>query len=502
MSRASKAEEEEECFDRLGLHGTNDTCKAFAAVVCVGFVALSCVSLVVALKPHHDTPAYRMEPYGFTRPPSLFSGKASRDDDDSTSGPGATAPEDDEDAGRRPGRIFRRGGKFRGRGGKFRGRGGKGKGRGGAHFNPFADLPEFGVRGKTGDYLWSRGAGRRGHHIDSGIGPMRVTADVYDAQEAHEKAARCLRDLDGTAPPKPSTVLGEKGFVPSPAKWLESHEDNVEAAQSARNRNPQPKQLFLGDSIVRRLGVGVAGAGGGNGIASSELLALGISGDTTANLLWRIRHGELPRGLAPEKIVLLIGTNDLAHGRAASPYTPLRATLATCAVIRHVRSQGLRAPISLTLVLPRGKAWPHGREANATAQTNELLRAMVSGAARAANVRVVDCGSRFVIPDGRIKSSLMPDYTHPSPKGYLEWKACLADSDAIAEAALQKAVAAGDAPAELARRAQQAPRLGKRAGVVRMPAVASPGAEKLKRIAATSLHLKRPKAAAATSDHA
>ena len=98
MSRASKKNDEDECFDRLGLHGTNDTCKAFAAVVCVGFVALGSVSMVAALKPHHDTPAFRMEPYGFTRPPSLFSGKASRDDDDddSRSGPGATAPEEEE----------------------------------------------------------------------------------------------------------------------------------------------------------------------------------------------------------------------------------------------------------------------------------------------------------------------------------------------------------------------------------------------------------------------
>ncbi len=44
---------------------------------------------------------------------------------------------------------------------------------------------------------------------------------------------------------------------------------------------------FLGDSITRRWG-----------------------GDTTANILWRIRHGELD-GVHPKVIVLLAGTNDL-----------------------------------------------------------------------------------------------------------------------------------------------------------------------------------------------
>jgi lysophospholipase L1-like esterase len=47
--------------------------------------------------------------------------------------------------------------------------------------------------------------------------------------------------------------------------------------------------------------------------APRHALNLGFSGDTTANLLWRLRNGEV-NGIAPKVAVLLIGTNDTAKG--------------------------------------------------------------------------------------------------------------------------------------------------------------------------------------------
>ena len=45
-------------------------------------------------------------------------------------------------------------------------------------------------------------------------------------------------------------------------------------------------------------------------------LNLGFSGDTTAHVLWRLRHGEID-GLHPKVATLLIGTNNTAHGHTA-----------------------------------------------------------------------------------------------------------------------------------------------------------------------------------------
>mmetsp|Transcript_13542 Transcript_13542/g.32091 ORF Transcript_13542/g.32091 Transcript_13542/m.32091 type:complete len:427 (-) Transcript_13542:166-1446(-) len=414
--------------DTDGFDHTSVTCKAFAALLCVSSVAVGCTVLVSALKTQDPIGIYRPDAVRRELPRDGPFMAVETANPRGLHGPGAVSPTKEEFQAhlgefakkKGAGWLFNR--KHRGKGGGGRGKG-KGGGRGGGL--PFGHA---GMRGPTGDFLWDRGAGRRGHHVESGIGPMQVQAADYDEEEAMGKVRGCLLNLDRSGA---QMVPGERGFYPSPAKWAEMHEGNVEAVQTATRRSPQPRQLFLGDSITR----GLAAHRGASSEASSEasVLALGISGDTTTNLLWRIRHGELPRNLRPEKVAILIGANDFTHGRELAIDAPLRTALSACAIIRHVRHQGLKAPITLTKILPRGKQWPHGLGANATRRANALLEVLVKGAAADFRVRLVDCGGRFVLhpPEdsrddfGFINERLMPDRVHMSPAGYAEWDACL-----------------------------------------------------------------------------
>jgi len=50
--------------------------------------------------------------------------------------------------------------------------------------------------------------------------------------------------------------------------------------------------------------------------APRKALNLGFSGDTTANVLWRLDHGEV-NGLHPKLAMVLIGTNNTAYGQSA-----------------------------------------------------------------------------------------------------------------------------------------------------------------------------------------
>ena len=41
-------------------------------------------------------------------------------------------------------------------------------------------------------------------------------------------------------------------------------------------------------------------------------LTMPHAGDTSQNLLWRLKNGEAPEGLSPDAVVILVGTNDLS----------------------------------------------------------------------------------------------------------------------------------------------------------------------------------------------
>lgn len=102
---------------------------------------------------------------------------------------------------------------------------------------------------------------------------------------------------------------------------------------------------FIGDSITEgwhpeifRMFYGQRGA-----------VNLGVSGDVTQSLLWRLDHGHWPAALQPEAIVLLIGTNNIGQGNRAE-----EVAVGVAAVIARLQQLAPRARIVLLGVLPRG----------------------------------------------------------------------------------------------------------------------------------------------------
>jgi lysophospholipase L1-like esterase len=143
---------------------------------------------------------------------------------------------------------------------------------------------------------------------------------------------------------------------------------------------------------------------------------MGIGGDKTQNLLWRIDHGEL-KGMILENLVLQIGTNNLDAGDS-----PEVVAKAIKLVIERIQRDMPKVHIILTAILPRGKEPTDPLRAKINA-TNRIL----SASAGVWKVGYMDIGSQLLEKDGTISSDIMADYVHPTVKGYRIWADAIAN---------------------------------------------------------------------------
>ena len=183
---------------------------------------------------------------------------------------------------------------------------------------------------------------------------------------------------------------------------------------------------FLGDSITRRWGTAdpqyaAFYANWVENFRGWNAADFGWGGDTTANILWRIRHGELA-GVNPKVIVLMAGTNDLAAGlqRHTDPGRTVDAVVANIrALLAECRRQAPGATVILTSITPR-------------ADHRELQPLIVRINARLAqlagqHVRYLDIYSRMSTTDGDpLPGMVGPDRLHLALGGYRVWARSLA----------------------------------------------------------------------------
>ncbi len=132
--------------------------------------------------------------------------------------------------------------------------------------------------------------------------------------------------------------------------WADRHRALVEAAKS----HPDTQLLLIGDSITNNYDK--ASPPDENFQPTWKqfyeprmALNLGFSGDTTANVLWRLEHGEI-EGLNPKVAVVLIGTNNTANfGQTAE-----QAETGIDAVVADLEMRLPKTHILLLGILPSG----------------------------------------------------------------------------------------------------------------------------------------------------
>jgi lysophospholipase L1-like esterase len=174
----------------------------------------------------------------------------------------------------------------------------------------------------------------------------------------------------------------------------------------------------------------------GGAVAQNRALNIGISGDRTEHLLFRILpkaqgglgHLDAPE-LAPEFFVLMVGINN-----SYAPESPVADSVfeGVQAVMRSLHDRKPGARIVLQSILPTSEP---SRDDAVVRPVNLRLAALAQSREFAAFTTWLDLYPAFVDAQGKQDSRLFVDGLHPSEAGYRVWRDRLAPSLASARAA-------------------------------------------------------------------
>lgn len=203
-----------------------------------------------------------------------------------------------------------------------------------------------------------------------------------------------------------------KAWIPEPGVLNGSESEWLYRARrlhrnAVANRNP--RLIFLGDSLTdnwRFHGRKVWDEYYGQ----RQPLNLGIWGDKTQHLLWRLTEYPIDR-FDPEVVVVLIGVNNISID------PPEEIARGVEAVVATVRKQLPETRILLMGLLP-AVADPRRRPA-AIEHVNVLLEEWAG--TRSSDVTFLNIGDAFLNENGFVRFGYLIDTVHLSRKGYRVW---------------------------------------------------------------------------------
>jgi len=186
--------------------------------------------------------------------------------------------------------------------------------------------------------------------------------------------------------------------------WVKRHE-----SFNARAKQGDADLIFIGDSITQ------AWEDPGKEVwkkyyGHRKAMNLGISGDRTQHVLWRLQHGNVD-GISPKAAVLMIGTNNSGgDGNTAEEIAD-----GIAAMVKELRTRSPGTKVLILGIFPRGEKPNPQREKNAKA--SEIVSKLADGKM----VHYMDIGIHFLTPEQTLAKEIMPDFLHLSPRGYEIW---------------------------------------------------------------------------------
>jgi len=207
-------------------------------------------------------------------------------------------------------------------------------------------------------------------------------------------------------------VIDEAPMKAHSFDWMARHNAAVD-----RIKQGNVDLLLIGDSITHMWGgppekEAIHGRGDylwDKYFGSRNAVNLGFGWDRTQHVLWRLENGEID-GIHPKVAVIMIGTNNIGSNTTDEIVTGIDTIVST---LRHKLP---RMKILLLGIFPREEKADNPQRAK-IAEVN----AKISVLGKERMITYLDIGSKFLEPDGSLSREIMPDFLHPSAKGYGIW---------------------------------------------------------------------------------
>jgi lysophospholipase L1-like esterase len=191
--------------------------------------------------------------------------------------------------------------------------------------------------------------------------------------------------------------------IPKEGNWMKRHEGFNE-----RVKKGNVDLLLIGDSITQ------GWEGGGKKVweefyAKRNAVNLGIGGDRTQHVLWRLEHGNVD-GIKPKAAVLMIGTNNSGNNTSEQIAEGVKA------IVDKLKEKLPETKVLVLAIFPRG-----ANKDDVRRKVNQGANELIAKLADDKQVFFLDIGPKFLAEDGTLSKEVMPDLLHLNEKSYRIW---------------------------------------------------------------------------------
>jgi lysophospholipase L1-like esterase/dienelactone hydrolase len=188
--------------------------------------------------------------------------------------------------------------------------------------------------------------------------------------------------------------------------WQERHQLINKRAEEAK-QNCQ--LIFIGDSITEGWETN------GKEIWESSYkkfnaINLGISGDRTEHVLWRLKNGNLTH-INPSLAIIMIGTNNASNSKPEDTAEGIKS------IVEELHYQKPEMKVLLLNIFPRG-----AEKDDPLRKKNQKVSRICDKLNDLGYVDILNINANFLEKDSRLTTEVMPDLLHLSKKGYQLWE--------------------------------------------------------------------------------